>query len=416
MHKKLAVAMLLAIGSSSVWAQEAPRSDAPASSPVPPATMTSADAGASTFTTGPYCDFESYEGGGTQLYGRGEFLLWWTQGMSIPPLVTTSPAGTARAQAGVLGAPGTAILFGGNRVEDDLRPGVRVTLGSWLGCDQQFAIEASFFYLDPDGFGYRAASGGSQILARPFFNTATGAAASELVSFPGVLSGAVAAYGSTSVWGGEINGRTNLCCGCESRVDAIVGYRYLRLHDRLSITEDLTAIGPGQVPAGTRFNILDRFNTTNNFNGGQVGLIGEVRRNSFYLEGLVKVALGCTHQGLDIQGATLQSVPGLAPTVGAGGLLALPTNIGSYSRNRFSVVPELGVHAGYQLSDNLRAFVGYTFLYWNNVARAGGQVDVVVNPTQLPPGTLVGPRRPAAIFNDSDFWAQGFDFGVEFRF
>jgi len=73
--------------------------------------------------------------------------------------------------------------------------------------------------------------------------------------------------------------------------------------------------------------------------------------------------------------------------------------------------PQLGVNVGYQLTDNVRAFVGYTFLYWNDVLRPGDQIDRVVNTTQSPVnlignGLLVGPARPAPIFRESDFWAQ----------
>lgn len=43
---------------------------------------------------------------------HAEYLLWWQSGMNLPLLVTTSPAGTARAAAGVL--PGATVLYGGN--------------------------------------------------------------------------------------------------------------------------------------------------------------------------------------------------------------------------------------------------------------------------------------------------------------
>src|SRR5262249_16786462 len=40
-----------------------------------------------------------------------EWLAWWIRGSSIPPLLTSSPAGTDLGQAGVLGAPGTNVAF-----------------------------------------------------------------------------------------------------------------------------------------------------------------------------------------------------------------------------------------------------------------------------------------------------------------
>src|SRR5262249_61747030 len=98
------------------------------------------------------------------------------------------------------------------------------------------------------------------------------------------------------------------------------------------------------------------------------------------------------------------------------GLLALPTNSGRFGRDQFSVVPETGVNLSYQLCPNLRIFMGYTFLYWNNVARPGGQIDTVLNTTQQSGGTLTGPARPAFAFHNSDFWAHGLNFGLELRY
>jgi hypothetical protein len=40
-----------------------------------------------------------------QFWAEIDYLGW-----TVPPLVTTSPAGTPLAQAGVLGAPGTSVL------------------------------------------------------------------------------------------------------------------------------------------------------------------------------------------------------------------------------------------------------------------------------------------------------------------
>ena len=41
-----------------------------------------------------------------------DYLAWTVKGDHPPPLVTASPDGTPLAQAGVLGAPGTTVLFG----------------------------------------------------------------------------------------------------------------------------------------------------------------------------------------------------------------------------------------------------------------------------------------------------------------
>ena len=73
---------------------------------------------------------------------RGEALLWWTDGMHTPPLISASPPGTALADAGVLGTPGATVLFGGNeRLLNSPHVGWRLQGGGWLDCDKQVGFE-----------------------------------------------------------------------------------------------------------------------------------------------------------------------------------------------------------------------------------------------------------------------------------
>lgn len=93
------------------------------------------------------------------------------------------------------------------------------------------------------------------------------------------------------------------------------------------------------------------------------------------------------------------------------------SNIGSHEQDQFAFVPELGVNIGLQLTRRFKARVGYSFLWVSSVARAGEQIDPVVNVTQFPilsaNGPLVGPARPSVKFADTDFWAHGLNFGFE---
>lgn len=143
-----------------------------------------------------------------------------------------------------------------------------------------------------------------------------------------------------------------------------------------------------------------------------------MRQNRLFANITGKLALGDTHQTVDINGATTITPPGGPATVRPSGLLALPSNTGRFSRDEFSVVPEGSVNVGYQVTDNLRVSVGYTFLYWSDVVRPGDAIDLRVNSTRAPT-SLVPPSGPAAplfTFRSSDFWVQGIAFGVELRF
>ena len=77
---------------------------------------------------------------------------------------------------------------------------------------------------------------------------------------------------------------------------------------------------------------------------------------------------------------------------------------------------KLGFNLGYQFTNHIRGFVGYNFLFWSNVVRPAEQIDTVVNPLLIPPAAgRVGPNRPQFNFNGADFWVQGINFGVDFR-
>jgi hypothetical protein len=350
-------------------------------------------------------------------------LLWWLNGNHLPPLVTTSPQGTPQGQAGVLGAPGTAVLFGGSDVNDDAHSGGRITVGGWLGCDQCLGIEGSFFILEDRHTPFFASSSGNPILARPFTDATTGKPASELVAFPGVVKGSIdVSDESREFLGAGLLFRTHLCCGCNYFVDAVAGYRWLYYSTGIGVTENLTSIRPSTeppfIPFGTTLVVNDHFAARNSFNGFDLGLTGERRWGKWSVEWLAKIALGETFTALDIGGATTVTVPGFAPVTNPGGLLALSSNSGHFTRDHFSVVPELGIHLGYDITPRIRTTFGYTILWWTGIANAGDAINLNVNPNLLPPVTppVAGPAAPGLIFPKSTLIGQGIDLGLEFRF
>ena len=112
-----------------------------------------------------------------------------------------------------------------------------------------------------------------------------------------------------------------------------------------------------------------------------------------------KVALGDMQQQTRINGVLASNdFNGLGPVqTFPGGYFALPTNSGTYTRDRFAVVPEANLSVGYQVNRVISVFAGYSFLYLSNVARPGEQIDRVINPSQgtaftgTVPAPLVGP-------------------------
>jgi hypothetical protein len=130
---------------------------------------------------------------------------------------------------------------------------------------------------------------------------------------------------------------------------------------------------------------------------------------------LSKVALGPNHEVVTINGLTRDPTS----TVGvASGLLALAgANAGRQTTNRFVVVPEVGAQVGCQVTGHVRMSVGYQFLYVNDVARPGAQIDPAVNlrfvPLSRSFGSQSGPTTPQVTLGRNDFFAHGIRFGVE---
>jgi hypothetical protein len=136
-------------------------------------------------------------------------------------------------------------------------------------------------------------------------------------------------------------------------------------------------------------------------------------RGYWTFDALIRLGVGNTRQRVTIDGET--SINGAAAE--KGGLLAQNSNIGEYSRDEFSVLPQLDLTLGYQVTEQLRATFGYTFLYWSNVVRPGDHIDRRVDTAQLPNGsaTTVLADYPAFEFDNTDYWAQGISFGGEYR-
>jgi hypothetical protein len=349
------------------------------------------------------------------LYGGGEYLLWWIKDPRLPPLVTTGPV----ASQGILGMPGTVVLFGGSHVDMEERSGGRFTLGSWLDPCQTWGLEGTFFFLGERASRFGATSDQFLLLARPFFNVNTGTQFAEIVTAPGRAAGGIGILLPSELWGAEANLRRNVCRGCNGRFDLLAGFRYLDLHEGVNILEMGTVLPGGGQFAGSTFRVADNFDTRNQFYGGQLGAETELRRGRWFVNCRGKVALGANHETVNIVGTQTLTAPAGGVDRFRGGLLALPSNSGHFTRDHFAVVPEAGVNVGCQITGGLRAYVGYTFLYWNNVLRPGDQIDRVLDVNQIPnfmPGPPAGQVRPVVPFRQTDFWAQGINFGLEWRY
>jgi hypothetical protein len=359
---------------------------------------------------------------GTRYWTTAEYLLWWTRSAPLPVLVTTS----SPASNGFLGAPDTRVVFGGQPFGETLHGGARFGGGWWFTDGQCRGIDARMFFLGRNGSAFSTNTNQFPVLARPFFNVnAPFGSYSELVGSPGLAVGSVASTLQNTLWGAEVNYRRNLIANPCSRLDGLVGYRFLNFKEELTVTEAFlrTPDSPMTVGAPALAGMIsDQFRTENNFHGGQIGLTGEIRRGRWFLDGRASVAFGQTFQTAEIGGGQALAFGNGQVGQFQGGLLAVPgANIGTFRQDKFAVLPEVGFNVGYHLTPHLRLFVGYNFLYLSNVLRPGDVINTNIDAARIPnfplpnPVTpLPGVPQPTPLLRTTDFWAQGINFGLQF--
>lgn len=354
--------------------------------------------------------------GAGRFWASAEYLHWWVRGDRLPPLVTTGPASLPAGSAGVPGVPGTIVLFGGDRQDQDPPNGFRLGAGMWLDDCRTWGIGAEVFWLQGQPDGFLAASTGFPPLARPVFNTITGQPDAEITAFPGLATGSVAVTTESQLCGAGAFLRKAICCGDCCSIDALVGYRYLNLDEQLVIAENLQAadVTAGAPPVGTAFALTDAYKTRTQFHGADFGLAAHLTQGKYFVDVIGKVAFGCNVREVTSGGSTRIAVPTLAPETFSGGLYTAGPPARATDQV-FAVVPELRLNVGCQLTDCVRAFVGYSVLGWTNVVRPGDQIDQGVNPALLAPPLVPVPPR-AVPLQDSQLWLHGFSVGVAVQF
>jgi hypothetical protein len=286
---------------------------------------------------------------GYAMYGQLDYLLW-----------LTAQDGAVH---GLPGGPAKAIFGTGTDFGLLFRQGTEGVLGMWLDPQQRFGLEAGGLWLDNRYPGWRGGAADVGIH-------------NDLTS---------------RLWGAECDGRAELWRGSFGHLDCLGGFRHLSLDETLAIAErDVTGAAVTS----------DRFATRNRFYGGQLGLEAEAHHGTWSIDVFAKAALGGNSAAANVNGTTL-----VAGHATSGGLLVAPGSSGGHRADVFAVVPEVGIHLAYELTNNLRVTAGYGFLYLSDAARPAEQTDILQhNPHGFLPQT------------NGDFWGQGISLGLEFRF
>ncbi len=353
--------------------------------------------------------------GGPRIWASVDGLSWWVKGTPLPvPTLTTFTPGSTSAKTGfggALGVPGTTVLSPDHLGYNPFLGG-RVSIGGWLSSDQRLGAEFSGFLLQTHtaSFGTFSNAAGVPALRVPFVNVPPGVGfplgeSSFVLAEPGFANGGQMLTSSLNLWGAE--GNAILKVGRDRDLDLalLAGFRYLQLHENLSIVSDET------VPGAFVYSAADAFETRNQFYGGQVGVKAATQYGRFYASFVAKIAFGDNHETFTINGVSSATLPGGPPVATRGGIFAQSTNIGQRTRDEFCVVPDIQLKFGVNLTNRISAFVGYDLLYMSEVVRPGNQIDRTLNFTTNaailggPPG-LVGAARPEPQFNGTGFWRK----------
>jgi len=390
-----------------------------------------------------------------QIWLSAGYARWW---MSDAPFATPLATTGSGDFAGALGDPDTRILFGDQSLDYGAFNGLRIDGGIWLNQQHTQGLGFGFAGFNKRTFStlFDSETTGPAVITRPIFDAQSFQQLGMIVSDPDSgVSGNLLIENSARFDGFDVHFRNNFWNSETLTIDGTIGYRNFRLSEKLYLTQNSQFNGgqgpnplgiaqpnlafPGEpeefifVPVNSLL-IKDSFEARNQIHGLQLGTRTEARLGAFYVNLAGKVTLGVNQQRLNIQGST-SGIDANGTTLNAtGGLLAVGGqsppdldgntvtvgNLGEQRYNPFIVMPELGVQFGVQVTSHARVYLGYEWLYINNVIRPGSQIDPSINPRYVPSnpafGTLAGPNAPNMPRATTDFVAHGISAGFEIQY
>lgn len=346
-----------------------------------------------------------------RFYVDADYLYWKIKDSPDPvPFVIEQP---------IVDGPFTTVL-GDKKIDLGWRSGAKLALGYWFDDSRCLGAEVDYFFLAKKSKKFFVTSDetGSPRLRVPFFNVLTDLEDSSALATPALYRGSALLKIDNEMQGAELNMVGIVpSCDCNTKIGFLAGFRWWQFNEHLKFFGDSPMINPPSV-----YNYEDKFQVQNNFYGAQIGASFDYNYCSFFFNLKGKVALGAICQKTVINGFFATNEFTGATETFTGGFFALPTNIGSHKKTRFSAIPELDVNLGYQFTECFGVRIGYSVLYVTNVLWAGKQIDRNINPTQsanidfTPTPVLVGEPSPTPRTRTEGLWAQGFNVGLEFQF
>jgi hypothetical protein len=313
---------------------------------------------------------------------------WWVNpSLELAWVPTRAAPGSVRLRIpdGLGGSLPGPILPAGGRTTSNFQSGFGLSVGRFIDERNTRAIEGSLYLLGIADHTFDGFAPGMLVI----FPQGSTKSAPQVIPLPPPLDarivGVFPATLSTFFIAADANYRQNLYCGPHVRLDVLAGYRFAYLQEELFL---------GDVPEpGCDAYTRNRLLVANEFHGGQVGLAGEWRAESWYVGGTVKVAFGAVTPDVCASGLFV----GAEGATGAG--YARLAALSDPPRSRFAVLPTVNLAVGKQVSERARLFAGYSFQYLSRAARLGDVLDPAASGIPV-----------------ADFWIQAVNFGMELRY
>ncbi|MEE2938524.1 MAG: BBP7 family outer membrane beta-barrel protein [Planctomycetota bacterium] len=345
-------------------------------------------------------------------WASGEALLWFAQSRDMMPLVTLGPAGSDPTFSDDLILPAGASVAFGDSIDGGLSAGFRGDYGRWISSNVGLGGRFWIMSENEDSFAAGGAGTGTSI-ARTFLNLASAGEDSVIINNDGTgtlsqFGGDVSASSSLNLWAAEAYTRLKFSCDKQHRVEFLGGFSHFEIDDDLAIASTSIENASSRV---TTFS--DRFEAENRFNGGQLGFEMVINRGKWTARSLTKVHLGNMNQKYTIAGTTSDTLSGATSNFDVGMLAR--ENSGTFEKDVFAFIPEANFKLAYELRKNMQFSVGYSFLYFDNVALNGSVMDRVITDGAALQTGVVG-ARPAFVHNDSSLWVQGIDLGLSVNY
>jgi hypothetical protein len=308
-------------------------------------------------------------------------------------------------------------IYGDKGTDPGTFDGIRAQIGAWLDPNHCWGVDASYLHLRQQSDSFFIQSNGVPVIGRGFVDlTVRDRLIFLQLSTPTGDTAFININAPVEMYTFDANVRRKGPSVFSDRVDYLAGVRYLNLRDGITIDSGFTAFDDAGALIGS-VRSFESFRAANQFYGGQIGFDAHSHWGRWTLDLMGKFAMGWVHQEAEIAGfAFFDDAAGVRTNFPNQSILYVQqSNVGSFSRDRFAVMPEILIKLGYQITPHIRACVGYDLLAVSSVQRSGAAIDPAVNPSRTQfiqvrePSDL---NRPAFVFQGTDFWAQGITFGL----